>query len=473
MAEGASLPANDAMALLRTAAARHEAGAFAEALTLYRQILEHRPDLHNVWARLASTQRSLGHYESAVVACKRALLLAPKNGGYWRNLGNALTDLYRLEEALRAYDKSDAIEPKSPGTLFQRGIAHCEAGNLKEALHDFEAAIRLNPNYPDYRWNRAVVLLQMGRLKEGLVAYEWRNRRPGVPPRPEAVPRWLGEAIPGKRLLLYPEQGFGDTILAARFLKGVKAASQAHVTLATEPALLRLFDGLEGADRIHPSTEPLPAMDYTASLLDLPRLLRIDESGPPPPARLSIPRKAIEKMQALLKPAEGRFTLGIVWSGNVKFGKNPQRSAPLARFLRLGEVPGVQLVSLQKGVPEQDLTKTGGEGVAIDIGRRARDFAETAAAIAQLDLVVMTDSAVAHLTGSLGTPIWNLLSYRAYWIYGTGRADCPWYPSMRLFRQPKPLDWDPVFAAVETALKEAVAAKKAGAWPPRFTIPTR
>ncbi len=203
-------------------------------------------------------------------------------------------------------------------------------------------------------------------------------------------------------------------------------------------------------------------------MMSLPGLLGLDDLGRlPPPAPLAVPRAAAAKIGRLLQPFAGRVTVGIVWSGSITFKNNRNRSVPLERFFGLAEVPGVQLVSLQKGKPEEQVRRQRAQPLVFDLSPHLSDFADTAAACRQLDLVIMTDSAVAHLAGSLGTPVWNLLNFSPYWLYGSQGATTPWYPSMRLFRQPRPGDWDEVFRQARAALggfaERRLAEKRAAA----------
>jgi len=461
--------AEELQAMRKTAIDLHLNGDARTAEPMYRQILAVSPRDDRIWSNLGSANRTMGRYEAAVVAQKRALQLKPDHAGYWSNLGNVLKDMDRVEEALEAHNKAVSLDPKSAGNYHHRGISYRESCQPEAAIADFERAIRLDPSNHDFRWDRAIMLLQIGRYEEGWTGYEWRYRLPQAPPRRPDIPRWLGEKIPGKRLVIHPEQGFGDTLLATRFLKMVKDRSEAEVVLLTKPPLMPLLQGLAGVDRLHPLEDPIREMDYSASLLDLPRVLRIDESNLPPPPAFNIPEASRAKARQLLAPAKGLFKVGVVWSGSVTFKNNRKRASSVERFIRFGEVPGVQLVSLQKGPREHELDESGANGVMIDAGRRVNDFSETAAVIEELDLVIMTDSSVAHLTGSLGKPIWNLLNFMPYWLYKLKTNRCAWYPSMRLFRQPKPAVWDPVFEEVEAALLEAVRAKSEGRWPSKIT----
>ncbi|MEO1193363.1 MAG: tetratricopeptide repeat protein [Pseudomonadota bacterium] len=442
----------------------HRQGDLEETVKHYRRYLKVAPRDHAIWSNLGAALRSLSKFEAAVAAQHRALELQPKSAGYWSNLGNVYKDLDRVKESVEAHDKAVKLDPRNPSWIHHRAVAKREAGMFKESLEDFDVAIRLAPKEYSYRWDRAVVLLHLEDFEEGWMGYEWRYRLDQAPPKRAKVPRWLGEEFKGKRLVIHPEQGFGDTILSTRFLPEVKRRGGEVVLLAKTP-LLRLFDGIEGVDKVMPIEDPAPPMHYACSLLDLPRILEITDKNMPPLPRLNIPDQARAKAKAILGPAGDRFKVGVIWSGSVTFKNNRKRSSSAERFLEFGEVPGIQMVSLQKGPREDELDTSGAAGIMLDAGRLVNDFSETAAVIEELDLVIMTDSSVAHLCGCLRKPIWNLLNYVPYWMYGWGTEDTYWYPSMKLIRQPDANDWDSVFERVKKDLAVAVQSKKDGTWP--------
>ena len=464
LAPAAPAPA-DAKALRQAAGKAIAADDLTAAARLYRQLLDLEPADHQAWSNLGVALRKRENFEAAAAAQQRAVQLKPDEGSYWSNLGNALKDLDRVEEAIAAHRRACKLRPKEASWRHNFGVTLREGGHFQEALDEFDAAIRLAPENDNYRWDRSIILLHLGRWEEGWIAYEWRYRLKEMPERRRDFPRWLGDDFKGRTLVLHPEQGFGDTILATRWLPQVKARG-GRVLLLTKPPLLRLFQGLPGVDQVV-STEDarLSGIDTFCSLMDLPRVFMPTPETAPPPPRLTIPEAARARARAWLKPAGERFTVGVVWSGSVTFKNNRKRAVGVERFLPLAEIPGVQLVSLQKGPREGDLDASGANGVMLDVGRKVQDFAETAAVIDQLDLVIMTDSSVAHLCGTLGKPIWNLLNHVPYWLYGWDSETTPWYPSMRLFRQPRPADWDSVFARVTEELRRAVELKREGRWP--------
>lgn len=461
-----SRPESPSVGEARSAAmAAQQEGRLEEAVALYGRHLERYPKDHAAWSNLGVALRQLDRFAAATAAQARACELKPATGSYWSNYGNALKDSDRLEDAVAAHRRAVGLDDRQASWWHNLGVTLREAGLYEESLEAFERAIRIAPQVDSFRWDRAVVLLHLGRWEEGWIAYDWRYRLGELPERPKGVPRWLGEPFAGKRLLLHPEQGFGDTFFAARYLPQVKARGGEVVVLA-KPPLLRLLQGLPGADLILSTESPrVPRFDFVASLMDLMRVFLPHPGTAAPPQNLTIPEEARAKARTWLAPLGERFKVGVVWSGSVTFKNNRRRATTVERFLPLAEIPGVSLVSLQKGPREGDLEESGAGASMLDLGRRVEDFAETAAVIEALDLVVMTDSSVAHLCGTLGKPVWNLLNRVPYWLYGNEEQTTAWYPSMRLYRQPAHGDWDSVFARVEADLRDAVAAKREGRWP--------
>ena len=461
-AEGAELRSLDK--LRATANHLHKEKKLAEAVAAYEAYLLRRPQDARVWSNLGVALRKLKHFEASEACYRRALEIQPGAADYLGNLGNVLKDLDRLDESLDAHRQALAQLPDNLDLRFNYGLALRESGQFEAAIKEFDVCVQRAPDVAKYHWDRSLALLHVGRMAEGWESYRWRWQIGELPLPPYETPEWLGEDLSGKTILLFPEQGFGDTILAVRFIPLLKARG-ATVILECKPALRRLFSGLEGVDRMIEPKSLMTGFDYHCSLMSLPGLLGADPRNLPPLPRLHIPQMAREKMRPFLRLAGDRFKVGFVWSGSVTFKNNRKRSVTADRFLQLAKVPGVQLFSLQKGPREEDLKELGAGPLIIDIGKRVEDFAETAAVIDELDLVIMTDSSVAHLTGSLRKPLWNLLCYVSYWVYGEEGETTPWYPSMRIVRQPRAGDWDSVFDRVARNLAKAVEAKQAGRWP--------
>lgn len=442
----------------------HRAGEIDQAIAGYQTLVGEAPAFAPAYTNLGAALRKQGRFAVALACYRRALELAPGTPGILMNIGNVLKDLDRFDEALTAHRAVVAAQPNEAQGHYNLGITLKESGEIEAALAAFEQAQRLDPDNAEIAWDRALALLLLGRFADAWPAYEARWQLGSLRDRGFRVPRWQGETFSGKTLLLTPEQGFGDAILSSRFVPQVKARG-GTVWLECKTPLRQLFSGMTGVDRLLEPGEAEAGFDLHCPTMSLPGLFDAPAAGLPPPPRLHVPAEAQRRWGQVLPRTSEVFRVGIVWSGSLTFRGNRRRATALERFLRLAEVPGVQLYSLQKGPLERELKNSGAQAVVTDIGGQVADFAETAAAIEALDLVVMTDSAVAHLTGSLGKPVWNLLSFVPYWLYGMTGGTTPWYPAMRLIRQPRPSDWDSVFDRVLEDLAEAVEAKRAGRWP--------
>lgn len=393
--------------------AQHK-GELDRAIESYRRCLALRPGAAAIWNNLGVAYRRAGRYAQAVACYRRALELEPAEGNFQGNLGNALKDLGRIDEAVAAHRRAVAARQQDAGAWHNLGIALREAARFAESLQAFDRALALDPRRRIVEWDRAISLLHLGRFDEGWPAYEARWLLGELPDRRPELARWQGEDPLGKRLLVLTEQGFGDTLLALRFLPRLQALG-AEVWLECKAELWRLLQPAPYVDRLVRPDEPALEPHCRVSMMSLPGLLGVTELDRlPPPAALAVPRAAEAKIGRLLAPFADRVTVGIVWSGSTTFKNNRNRAVPLERFFGLAEIPGVQLVSLQKGKPEEQMRRQRAEPLVFDLAPHLSDFADTAAACRRLDLVIMTDSAVAHLAGSLGTPVWNLLNFSPY-----------------------------------------------------------
>lgn len=434
----------------------------AETLTvdLLERMLTANPHDGGAWSTLGVLLRRNGQLHAAAACHRRGLEFAPNHGGIWSNLGNVLTELGEYEAANAAHEEAFRILPDAPSTLLNYSITLRKMGRFPQAVAVLDRALKADSSNAVLQWERALSLLQNGQYEAGFEAYESRLRIPSYRNRrPEGTP-WDGTPLNGRTLFVSTEQGFGDALLMARYVPLLKRFG-GRVIMECHPELRRVLSTLEGVDEFLPAGAPFPHYDVHASLMGLPLLLGTTVETVPPPTRLHVPEDACAKAADLLGPDQGLFRVGIVWSGRVTFADNTRRATSLDRFLGLIGVPGVQFYSLQKGPPEEQLAKLGTNKLITALGPNLNDFAETAAVVQKLDLVLMTDSSVAHLAGSLGTPVWNLVQHVPYWIYGFTGDRTPWYPSMRLFRQGLDEAWEPTFAAARAALGEAAAAKAA------------
>lgn len=425
-----------------------------QLLALLEAALLANPNDGGAWSTLGVLMRRSGKLNEAIACHNRALEHAPGNGSIWTNLGNALTEAGRLMEAVAAQEEALRREPHNPNVLFNAVVSLRQAGRFAEALAMIDRAMASAPHLP-LRWERALARLQIGDYVHGFHDYEARRLLPSYNGRTASLPAWDGKALGGRSVFLASEQGIGDALLMARYLPLVKSCG-GRVLYEGHADLRRVLSGLE-IDEYRTWGSPASG-DVEASQMDLPRLFGTTLATIPPPARLTVPEDARRKAAQLLgAPEPGTLRVGIVWSGRVTFADNARRATSLTSFLRFAEIPGVRLYSLQKGPPEAELADMGpAQRLVVPLGPHLEDFADTAAMLEHLDLVIMTDSSVAHLAGALGKPVWNLLQYVPYWIYGFTGEWTPWYPSMRLFRQGADLDWRPVFDRAADALRGEV-----------------
>jgi Tfp pilus assembly protein PilF len=445
-------PAPSSAEAFRQAAKLHEVGKFAEAEALLKDAIARDPgnsDLRNARGVMFA---AMGRHLDALWCYRDAIALSPKSAGIWTNLGNALTQLKHLKGAVACHQRALALsDGKEPLFHQNLGTALAEAGQHGEAVAAFSRAVELDPKRLMVRWDRGRSYLYLGNYRQAWPDYEVRRFTGQLPKKQLPGEPWAGQPYAGKRLVLVVEQGFGDTLWVARYLPRVKALG-GELVMECQKELIPLIAALGVVDRLIPRDQPLPEADYYCYLCSLPGLFTPDFAAIPNAPYLAPPRERMAKFAPLFQPAGGRLKVGIVWSGSVTFKRNRERAQPLLRFFQGFALPGVQLYSLQKGPRTTELTSLPRGGPIIDLGPHIDDFADTAAAIAQLDLVIMTDSAVAHLTGALGKPVWVLLGYWAHWLWLLERSDSPWYPSMRLFRPRGEGDWDYVFDSASVEL---------------------
>lgn len=422
-----------------------------------RLIAAHPTDT-NAWSALGALLRQAGKPDAAAACQWRALELAPGNANALTNLGNVLTDLGRVDDAVAAQEQAVRLSGGAAAPMFNYVIALRQSRQFAKAAEVLSELIAREPTNANLRWERALNRLQLGDYAGGFQDYEARRGLASYRTRPLPGPEWDGGPIRGKTLFVSTEQGFGDALMAARFLPALRETG-ARVIFECHPELRRLLDGIPGVDAMIPAGGELPAYDVHCSQMTLPLRQGVVLDSLPGPIAVNIPAASREKAARLIGPPDGTVRVGVIWSGRVTFGDNARRATSLKRFLRLLETPRVRLYAIQKGPPEADLAQLGTSALVTPLGPHLEDFGDTAAVLELLDLVVMTDSSVVHLAGSMGRPVWNLLQYVPYWVYGAEGSGTPWYPSLRLFRQNRPDDWDGVFDEVTAALRDFVAAR--------------
>jgi tetratricopeptide (TPR) repeat protein len=481
----------DAGALYNRGVVLDRLGRHADAVASFDQALALQPRDVAALVNRGNALQALRRFAEALGSFDRALAIAPRNVEARYNRGNALLAMDRHEEALASFDATIAYRPDHADALLNRGLAlaalarHAEAlesyrrllvidprrvdahyncGNALRALERdadaiacYDAALALQPEHPDAHWNRAWALLALGDYERGWPEHEWRSKSPRwlAPPPRSAAPRWLGESdCRDRTLLVLSEQGTGDTVQYLRYVP-LLAARGARVVLELPRSLERLCANYGKCATLAFDDEPLPPHDLYCPIASLPLAFRTTvETIPEQLPYLDADPALVAQWREALAPADGGLRAGLVWAGNPKQGSEPRRGIGLEPCLPLFDVAGVRWHSLQVGERASDLARLA-PGAALDLSGRLTDFAQTAAAIANLDLVITTDTAVAHIAGAMGKPVWVLLMFAADWRWLRGRDDSPWYPSARLFRQQSPGDWRGVVTRVKSELERS------------------
>ena len=434
-------------------------GRLEEALVAYERALSVRPGYaaaRNARAETLNAQgnrlREAGHFENALICYDRALADAPHYPDALNNRAVALWSLGRFDESLAGFDAALVAKPGYVEAHYNRGNALRDMLRLDEAMQSFDRAIAIDPGFaPAYR-NKGFCALLQGDFAQGLPLYEWRKRlNPPIEARSYRQPLWTGaEDIRGKRLFLYVEQGLGDAIQFYP-LVALLLARGAQVTLSVQDGLLRLLENAsKKVDLVGATTVP-PVFDYHIPLMSLPLALGLTVASLPARAPYL---KAESERVALWRDRIGEkgFKIGISWQG--ARGGVTSRAMSLRYFEGLAKIPGVRLISLQKGFGTEqlaDLPEVESLGEDFDSGPDA--FLDSAAVMQSLDLVITLDSALAHLAGALGRPVWVALKRVPDWRWFLGRSDSVWYPSMRLFRQKTDGDWTGVFAEMQSQVR--------------------
>lgn len=479
-------------------------GRTEEAMRVFGRAVALGPDNPQPYNNLGAALIEAGAIDEGLVACARALALQPDNPEGENNLGNALMELGRTDEAMAAFRRALALHPDFPeactnlsGALIDRGAcgdaalvcrravmvrpddakAYNNLGNalrgtgaLEAAARVFYQALRLAPDDAEIHYNASAVLLKLGRLREGWVEFEWRKRREWSSFRnaPLSGPEWDGAPLDGRTLLLYGEQGYGDVLQFVRYAPLIAARAGGTVVLRVYPPLVRLLADLPGVAAVVSSDDPLPAYDCHLPLMSSPeRLGTVLETIPAAIPYLSADPVAVQRWRDRLADLPG-CKVGITWAGDPRTEErgahlmDQRRSLALAAFGEALRIPGIRWVSLQKGAAGQQARTPPAGTTVLDMMDEVDDFAGTAALIAALDLVVSVDTSVAHLAGALGKPVWILSRFDGCWRWLEGRADSPWYPTARLYRQAARGDWTPVLAQLAADLRRMTAERGLG-----------
>jgi len=439
----------------------HDQGRYDEAIDAYQQSLRIKADFPVALSNLGNTLKQQGKLEDAVASCREALRYKPDYGTAYNNLGVALVALGDLDEAASSFGKALALMPNDAVAHANLGAAQVRQGRFDEGTANAQRALRIDPKYAEAHKNQAIVWLLMGQFERGWAEYEWRWDCPGSRLPDFEKPRWDGSSLEGRAILLYAEQGLGDTIHFVRYAKLLQDQG-ARTIVASQKPLLRLLSSCGGIDELVAQKAKLPPYDVYAPMLSVPGILGTTlETILAHTPYLGADAPLVQRWRERLERYPG-FRIGIAWQGSPDFHADRQRSVPLHHFEPLAKIPGVRLFSLQKDNGVEQIEALNGAFEVIDFGDEldgeSGPFMDTAAIMSNLDLIVTSDTSIPHLAGALDVPVWMALSLSPDWRWLLEREDSPWYPSMRLFRQRQLGDWSEVFARIAVALRAKAPA---------------
>jgi len=453
-------------------------GRLDEAKTYYERVLALTPKMAEAHNNLGDIYYRQGHLELALTSFERARAERPNNAETHNNIANVLKDQGKFDAALAGYLKADKLQPGNAAVLCNLGDVLRRLNRFDEAIGRLRNAIALKPELTEAHYNLALALFMRGDLTAGLPLYEkrldLRQHSPyaasgvGVMLRKlSAIARWQGEPLHGKALLVWTEQGIGDSLMMLRYLPLLKAKGAGLTAVCCGPELAGVFRNK--VDVVVDSTAQFPpgSFDVHCPIMSLPYVFKTTlDSIPNEVPYLTVSSAARNRWGARFAPYPG-LRVGLVWAGNRQLKSDHLRSTTLDRYAPLMQLAGVHFFSLQKGGPAEQLQSL--DWPIEDWMHDCGDIMETAAMIGHLDLVISVDTAVAHLAGALAKPVWLLNRFESEWRWMLEREDSPWYPSMRIFRQPAVNDWDSVMTRVQGELEAFVRTHEPRAPQPGVT----
>ncbi len=482
--------ASSAKELFEQAVARHQRGELGKAIELYKQTLDLEPDNSKALSNMGYALFATGRLDAALACCRQAVAIKPDYGQAHNNLGNVLRGLGRLDEAEAAYKKAIASQPELAEAHDNLGCIHHERGlmdaamqchqkaiaikpdfaqaynnlgvvlqtqsRLDEAAAHYERAIELNPHHAEANYNLGLILLVQGKWRQGLALYEWRWKRDESVFHGHEEPLWDGSDPTGKTILIHCEQGLGDAIHFIRYA-GLLDKKGADVVVLCPATMQSILSNVAGIHQLSTDVKQIPPCDFQIPLLSLPYLFDTtpDTIPAPIPYIHADPTKA-ERYRREMAALPG-FKVGIVWRGNPQHKNDRNRSMDPALAAKLFTVTRCSFVGLQKDPKAEELELLSGYGNFFDFSAKLQDFSDTAAIMAGLDLIISVDTAVLHLGGAMGRPVWGLLINTPDWRWLLDGEHSPWYPSLRLFRQPAHGDWETVIHLLGKELAQTIA----------------
>ncbi len=421
-----------------------------EAEEAYRESLKLNPNYVEAIANLGDLLQTSGKLTEAEALYRRARENGDRSSELSYNEGNLYLKRDEYARAIACYDEAIQINPRMMQPYSNRGVAYLADGNVRKAMASYQKAIAMNPDFVDAHWNRSLAWLITGNYEQGWPEHEWRWKLKKYYRRKLSQPMWEGERFEGKRLLIFVEQGLGDTLHFARYIPMVKAFG-GTVILETQPPLESLMKIAPGVDEVVLQNAVLPEFDLQVPIICLPRIFKTKLDSIPN----RFPYLNRPSIQEPLKfDTRKRPRIAVVWAGSPTHDNDRNRSCPLAKLIPLFELQKWHWISFQKGPATEQLKELPKEIVVENGGDQFRDFVDTAWAMEEIDLLMTVDTSVAHLAGALGKKVWLMLPFNPDWRWMLEREDSPWYPSFRLFRQDRNRQWETVVERMKEALKE-------------------
>jgi Tetratricopeptide repeat len=434
----------------------HRQGQISQAEHVYRQVLAVEPQSANAWCYLGMALHDQERFDDALFAYEQALSLNPQLPVAYQNLGKTLDRLRRFDEAIACFDQATRLVPDYLNAYKNKARALFFKGDLPAAEAAHRQALAIAPDDAETHMNLGMLRLSHGDAIGGWPEYQWRwkTKDGALPVLPQ--PLWDGSSLAGQSILLTPEQGLGDSIQFIRYGAVLKERYDCRVLFHCPRALVPLLSKCRGLDQIVETASPPPRTDWFAPMLHVPaRLGHSPAEFPSIGTYLAADDSLVLTWRERLAAYSGK-KIGIAWRGSPKHPADRMRSFSLAEYVPLAQVPGVQLFSLQKGPGTEELLALAGRLNIVDLGRQLDEttgaFVETAAVLKNLDLLIACDTAVIHVAGALGVPVWLALTNTPDWRWLIGRDDSPAYPALRLFRQQSFGDWPGVFARMAADL---------------------
>jgi tetratricopeptide (TPR) repeat protein len=434
---------------------------YEEALAAYDMAVALRPDHVDAHYLRGLVLDKLNRFEAALTSYDQAIALDPDYIEAWANRGTALLFLNRHEESLASFEEAVRLDPADARSWSNRGNALLALARFDDALASYDKAIEVEDgDFPEGIFNRSIARLLLGDLDQGFNDYEWRRHKQSpIGNRNFGKPLWLGaQELSGKTILIHDEQGLGDTIQFCRYLPLLEKRG-ARVLFAPKPSLTALMSSMRSAAEMVHDQDKCPPFDVQCPLMSLPHAFATELPSIPNevPYLFAEPERVARWANRI---GRGKLTIGVCWQGSVRrFDRG--RSFSVTEFKAISKLPGVHLISLHKGVGESQLEDLPAdmaiEVLGEDFDASEQAFLDTAAIMASCDLIISSDTAVAHLAGALGRPTWVALRHVPDWRWLLDRADSPWYPTMRLFRQSREGEWDSVFQEMEAELNQMLA----------------